>query len=190
MDKYFMGNDKASTQFYSLTMAICGFTVVNVTICVFPGVSAALKDTGSFTLGMSMKTIGWICLAASPTKWCFLASGMLSITGDQMASPNVPALLTKIAPASSYGTCLGVSQTFGSMARVVGPIFYAYLFQSYAHEAPFLTVAATGIVSSILWLAVRQQHALNEQAKEIEQSTKTVSNERAEDGDSPKKAVG
>merc|ERR1719382_2039670 len=97
-----------------------------------------------------------------------------------MANPNVSALLTQVVPSSSYGTCLGVSQTFGSMARVIGPLFYAYVFQNYAIAAPFYIVAWSGIVALVLWLIVRRQKMLLEQAKEVEEAMDAKVNEKAE----------
>ena len=66
---------------------------------------------------------------------------------DNLGAPNVTSLLTEVAGSSAYGTCLGAMASFGAMARVLGPIVFASLYEDVHHSAPWISVAVLGTLA-------------------------------------------
>jgi MFS family permease len=71
-----------------------------------------------------------------------------------MAMPNVNALISKAAPEYMRGSVMGLAQSLGSLARVIGPLISNLLFQwSPAH--PYIFGALLGLVPVyLLWMRV------------------------------------
>ncbi|MDB5405862.1 MAG: tetracycline resistance efflux pump [Rhodospirillales bacterium] len=87
---------------------------------------------------------GTICLLlgmlgiplASRVPYLFVATGILSI-GFAMAQPSIASLISRRAAAHEQGEVLGVSQSAGSLARVVGPLVAGFLFATLGRDAPY-----------------------------------------------------
>ncbi|CAJ1405776.1 unnamed protein product [Effrenium voratum] len=164
MDRYFWAYPApatSSSQFFAGSMAATGVTVIFVTVFLFPCMNAYFKQWYTVCIGTTVRITGFVCLAVAPTKWIFLmGQGMICI-GDNLGGPNQSSLLTEVAGPSAYGTCLGAQSAFQAMARVFGPIIFASLYEDFSHSAPWLVVAALGLISASLWFyafsASRQQ---------------------------------
>jgi len=149
----------ASSQFFAAGMAMSGCIVVFTTVAIFPFCMQMFKQWSTVTIGVVLRLTGFVGIALAPNKWLFLlAQGMTNI-GDNLGAPNVTSLLTEVAGSSAYGTCLGAMASFGAMARVVGPIIFASLYEDVHHSAPWLGVAALGMVAAALWFYVRLSYS-------------------------------
>ncbi|MBM3876544.1 MAG: MFS transporter [Verrucomicrobia bacterium] len=74
---------------------------------------------------------------------------LLSI-GSSLARPPIFGLISALTPESEQGATLGIAQSAGSLARIVGPIFAASLFDLH-HSWPYLICAGIALVAA--WLA-------------------------------------
>jgi len=70
-----------------------------------------------------------------------LLTGVVA-TGVAIAFPLVPSLVSKRTPPQEQGAILGITQSFGSLARIPGPLVAGFLFEQFNPAAPFLVAAA------------------------------------------------
>lgn len=81
--------------------------------------------------------------------------GLFSLAvGYSLTNPCLNALTSKSASADEQGGVLGLMQSSGSIARVIGPISAGLLYD-FNLTAPFLVGAVLAILSAGLWLAYR-----------------------------------
>jgi MFS family permease len=77
-----------------------------------------------------------------------IALAVLSL-GTGLTRAPVFGLISILAPASEQGATLGVAQSAGSLARIVGPIFVGTLFG--IHPAwPFVASGALAFVTAVI----------------------------------------
>jgi len=74
--------------------------------------------------------------------------GVLSI-GSSLTRPPVFGLISILTPAHEQGATIGVAQSAGSLARIVGPIFAATLLDYYA-PLPYLICSAVSLFTALL----------------------------------------
>ena len=85
---------------------------------------------------------------------CWLALGM------GLASPSTSALISKEAAANEQGSILGVNQSVGSFARIIGPAVAGQAFEFGGPSAPYAVGAVIMLISAgIAWQVMRQRAA-------------------------------
>jgi DHA1 family tetracycline resistance protein-like MFS transporter len=77
----------------------------------------------------------------------FLTLGLFA-TGSGIARPPIFGLISTLAPPNEQGSTLGVAQSAGSLARVVGPVF-ATAFFAHKPSLPYLLCAAIGLMTCL-----------------------------------------
>jgi MFS transporter, DHA1 family, tetracycline resistance protein len=102
---------------------------------------AGLIAAGLFAIPLSM----------SPP-YVLLASALLA-AGMGLLNPSINSLLSLHAGADERGGILGVSQSAGSLARIVGPIVAGALFNEFGRNAPYYLDAV--VMAGVLLLALR-----------------------------------
>jgi hypothetical protein len=97
--------------------------------------------------------LGWKILFQSggiPWWWLLLALGTLSI-GSSLTRPPLFGLLSNLTPATEQGAVIGIAQSSGSLARILGPIFATTLLHRCA-PLPYLACAAVLLITTFLVL--------------------------------------
>jgi MFS family permease len=77
-----------------------------------------------------------------------LALALLAI-GSSLTRPPVFGLLSNLTPANEQGATIGVAQSFGSLARILGPLFAATVYMRIA-SLPYLTCGVISIFAGAL----------------------------------------
>jgi MFS family permease len=77
-----------------------------------------------------------------------LILGVLAV-GSSLTRPPVFGLISILTPAHEQGATIGVAQSAGSLARILGPIFAATLFD-YKPALPYLVCSGVALVTGIL----------------------------------------
>jgi multidrug resistance protein len=80
--------------------------------------------------------------------WLLTALGILSI-GSSLTRPPVFGMISMLTPADEQGAVIGVAQSAGSLARIVGPIFSAVLFDV-RPTVPYLACGAISLLAGCL----------------------------------------
>ncbi len=69
--------------------------------------------------------------------------------GSSLARPPIFGLISILTPANEQGATIGVAQSFGSLARIAGPIFAGSLF--HLHPSwPYLACAGVSLAAGLL----------------------------------------
>ncbi len=72
--------------------------------------------------------------------------------GLGLTQPALNSLISRRAGGGEQGQVLGVTQSIGSLARVIGPPLAGYLFADLSHSSPFLWGAVTVAIAFLLAL--------------------------------------
>jgi predicted MFS family arabinose efflux permease len=102
---------------------------------------------GPLALGVAMTLIG---IAST---WSFvLVACVLMPFGFGVNNPSLNSLLSRATPAQRQGAFLGLNQSMGSLARVLGPMLGAAAFEYFSPGAPFLVAGVILGVATLLAL--------------------------------------
>jgi len=106
-------------------------------------------------VGLALIGIGLLTLPAA--RWLSLLALMLAAlaVGMGLVQPSLNSLISRRAGGEEQGEVLGVSQSVGSLARVLGPLAAGFLFAEFGRDAPYLwgaaLVAAAWLLTVLLW---------------------------------------
>ena len=77
--------------------------------------------------------------------------------GQGIASPVLSSLLSKASQGKQRGEVLGVSQSLGSLARILGPLWGGLLFDHAGPAGPYVTTAAVMAVATGVALSLSRR---------------------------------
>jgi DHA1 family tetracycline resistance protein-like MFS transporter len=80
--------------------------------------------------------------------------GISSGTGTLF--PPLAALISRSTPAEAQGSTLGINQFFGGVARVIGPLWGAAVFDAFGVSAPFLTATLGVALAFVIAFQLRR----------------------------------
>ena len=90
---------------------------------------------------------GLAALPLAASSIAVLPPSLLLAAGFSLAQPAINSLISKQAGVYEVGGIMGVAQSIGSLARVLGPVFAGQLFAALGHNAPY--VAGAGIMAAV-----------------------------------------
>jgi MFS family permease len=93
----------------------------------------------------------WLAvLHATDWQWIkmLLALALLAV-GSALTRPPLFGLLSNLAPANEQGATIGVAQSAGAMARILGPLFAATLYMRIA-PLPYVFCGGLAILAAVL----------------------------------------
>ena len=111
-----------------------------------------LREAKLSRLGMVLLAVGLATMPLAPNIPILAISVALVPLGTAFTFPCVTGLLSRIVPQHERGLYMGVQQTFGGVARVLGPIYAGWAFDHLGHGVPFYT--AGGIVIATIFLGL------------------------------------
>ena len=82
----------------------------------------------------------------------FVAALMVQALGFAVTNPSLSSITSRNASADHQGSTMGVYQSAGSLARVLGPLLAGFLFDHFGSKVPFLN--ASGIFLLCFMLAL------------------------------------
>src|ERR1051326_161177 len=110
---------------------------------------ARLIANSLFMVAISMAPMPFIHgSGAIPWILLLLTLAVLSI-GSSLTRPPVFGLISMLTPAHEQGATIGVAQSAGSLARIVGPIFAATLLEYYP-PLPYLICSGISLFTALL----------------------------------------
>ena len=115
-------------------------------------IGRAVKKLGEpLLITLSLVLVG-LAMAPLPfvKNWSELLAvlAMLAI-GSSLTRPPVFGMISILTPSHEQGATIGVAQSAGSLARIIGPVFASTLFDR--HPAlPYLTCAALSLLTAIV----------------------------------------
>jgi DHA1 family tetracycline resistance protein-like MFS transporter len=99
-------------------------------------------------IGCVSMVAGFLVLALSSTVLMLVLSILFLSAGTGLCNPVIPSLITHESNPREHGTILGISQSFSSLGRVLGPSWGGLVYDRLGHQWPFFTAAMFMIVAS------------------------------------------
>jgi multidrug resistance protein len=99
---------------------------------------------------------GLALVALSPSIGVVLLALTLLAVGFGGTLPSVTSLVSQRAPEHLQGAVLGLGQSVGSLARIVGPVMAGWAFDGLGIGSPYLIGAGVGLLAFIVALSVVQ----------------------------------
>jgi len=76
-------------------------------------------------------------------------AGLLAL-GMGFNSPSMLSSISRLADVRDQGSTLGVSQSLGSLARIIGPLWGGWVFDQFGIVFPFFTSAGVMLLACAL----------------------------------------
>jgi MFS family permease len=124
------------------------------TLCMLPLLAAANRDgkLKRVVIGsIALMSAAQLLLAASGQSFWLLMLGLVTFfTAFNALEATLPSLISRIVPASTKGTALGIYGCVQALGPALGAAIAGYLWQRYGAQAVFVFC----VVLSLLWLVV------------------------------------
>jgi multidrug resistance protein len=155
------------SMFALYSQARFGFTSVTIGY-LFAGVGVVLAVVQGLLVGRVVKRVGEHRLAPAAIALLSVGLGLVSIApsvpalaaacgiialGMGFQSPSMLSVISQLSDRADQGSALGVSQSLGSLARIVGPLWGGFVFDRFGHAAPFISAALLMSVACALSVA-------------------------------------
>lgn len=87
-----------------------------------------------------------------------LYGGLLILaTGSAMVGPSAASFVSRRAPASEQGSALGLLQSVGAVARIVGPVLAGSVAAALGAAAAFLVASAAALLAGLVGLVLQDE---------------------------------
>lgn len=93
---------------------------------------------------------------APPVVRLLAAIGAVAL-GQGMTWPVISSLISKASPTEAHGGVLGIAQSVGSLARILGPLWGGMLFDHAGPAGPYVTTAALMVIALLVALSLPHQ---------------------------------
>lgn len=134
-----------------LLFTYCGFIGAMVQGGAVGRLVKKFGEPALITASMVLTAIGLAPLPFVHTWPMLLVVLAILAMGTQMARPPIFGLLSQLTPSNEQGATLGVAQSFGSLARICGPVFAGALFHLNP-KMPYLVCSGVALlVGFIAW---------------------------------------
>jgi DHA1 family tetracycline resistance protein-like MFS transporter len=111
--------------------------------------------------GLVMGGLGFLALIFSPSPGYVYGALTLLSMGSGLAAPALQSLVSQRADVDEQGMIMGVTQSLGSLARILGPLWAGFTFDAFAPSAPYWTGCFMMAValSQVLLFSARQRES-------------------------------
>lgn len=150
LEKFGVGPGQAAVIFagIGLTGALTQGVLIRRVSQRFDGFSLTL-------LGGVIATAGFMSVSAAPKMFFLYPATMIIAFGWGLLGPSLTGLLSHRVDAEEQGTVLGVSQSLGSLTRVIGPVCAGALYDHVGKGSPYWTGALCIILGCLFVAAAR-----------------------------------
>lgn len=131
------------------------FAYVGVVLVVVQGglLGRLVKKFGERRLilaGIGLMAAGMATLPAAPTPVVLAACLTLLAIGSGVHNPSTLGLLSRITDEGSQGGTIGISRSFGALARTLGPATGTWIFGAAGASWPFWTAGALMLLAFLV----------------------------------------
>jgi multidrug resistance protein len=125
-------------------------------------------EVGVTRLGALSLVVGLACIPLAKNLPGLALVVLFVPVGTALLFPATTALVSRRSPRGEIGQVLGVQQSFGSIARMVGPMWSGLVFQEVGHAYSFWL--ASVLMLGVSLLTLRQSNARSEPAPSVVQA--------------------
>lgn len=119
------------------------------------GIGKLAKKYGEIRLiitGCLLMAVALSSAIYSPSLFLFSTALTFHSIGYAITNPSLSGLTSKFAPIDQQGSIMGVFQSGGSLARVIGPVSAGYLYDKVSPSAPFQTAGLFFMLALLVML--------------------------------------
>jgi multidrug resistance protein len=140
------------------------FAGVGIVLAVVQGllVGRVVKRVGEHRLApaaIALLSVGLAFVTLAPTVPALAAACGVIAVGMGFQSPSILSVISQLSDPADQGSTLGVSQSLGSLARILGPLWGGFAFDRFGHAAPFVSAALVMSIACVLSLAAFRGYA-------------------------------
>ncbi len=138
------------------------FVYVGVLLVVIQGglLGRLVKTFGERRLilwGIALMALGLGLMPSSPTVFLMAVCLGLVAVGSGVHNPSALGLLSRLTDPSAQGETIGVSRSFGALARTLGPATGTWMFGAGGAHWPFWTASGLMVVALLIaWDLMRR----------------------------------
>ena len=146
------GERRLGLRLSSIGAVFAGVGVVLTVVQVFlvrPAV-ARLGDGGTLRLGLALNAGGLLLLAVTHGWWLLVPALVALTVGQGLAVPALTSVVAGRADPARRAAALGLQQSAGGLARVVGPVVGGVAFQHVGVPAPYVLGAGIMVVCVVI----------------------------------------
>ncbi|MEJ7733524.1 MAG: MFS transporter [Polyangiaceae bacterium] len=142
-------------------LGVVGVVLVLVQAVVLRRLARVVSERALVRAGLLLQATAFAFIGASP-RFGALALLVLYLSmalnglGSGLVAPSLSALVSRFCDARSQGVGLGVLQSAGALARVLGPPLAGLLYGHVAHGAPYFAAALGMLCAALLSIRLRQ----------------------------------
>ena len=141
----------------SLLFAYVGIVLVVVQGALLGRLVRTFGERRLILAGIGFMAAGLATLPAAATPVLLAASLSLLAIGSAMHNPSTLGLLSRITDEGSQGGTIGLSRSFGALARTLGPAAGTWIFGRIGAPWPFWTAGALMLVALLVaWGVLRR----------------------------------
>ena len=141
----------------SMVFAFVGVVLVTTQAGLVGPASKRLSEISMIGLGLSLNVAGFLLVAFSTTLLQLTPGLILLAVGQGFTTPALASAIAGRAPDGRAGVVLGVQQSAGGLARVLGPIAGGILF-AIGIRMPYLVAALVTLAVLVLLPTARPSH--------------------------------
>lgn len=128
------------------------FVYIGVLLVIVQGgligpLSKRFGDRRLAQVGIGLAAAGLLLIPVTGSLASMAVAGALLAGGSGLYSPTSMSLISRITPETSQGEIQGLSRSFGSLSRVLGPLAGTLLFERLGPRWPFHTSGAVMVVA-------------------------------------------
>jgi MFS family permease len=120
-------------------------------------------------LGLVLLALGVLGMPLARNLWTLAFAVALIPLGTAFTFPCVTALLSRIIKPSERGLFMGMQQTYGGMARAIGPLFFGWSFDLLGVSSPYFFASAFIFATVFLGLGL-DKYAEREEAPSLQEA--------------------
>ncbi|MFQ5668107.1 MAG: MFS transporter, partial [Candidatus Binatia bacterium] len=118
--------------------------------------SRRFEESTLVTVGAALFSVGLATAPFTPPLAPLLLSLGAIAFGQGITSPVLSSLISKSSRPAEHGGVLGVSQSLGSLARILGPLWGGVLFDYGGPAGPYVTTAVLMLLATGVALSLRR----------------------------------
>ncbi|MBI2545056.1 MAG: MFS transporter [Candidatus Aenigmarchaeota archaeon] len=108
-----------------------------------------VNETLLIRIGLVLFSVGYLMLGFATSAYHVIAAGFLFSLGFSFINPNTQSLISLESKKDEQGVVMGISQSFGSLARVLGPVIGGAI-ATYQINLPYI-LSGIGLVVVWVW---------------------------------------
>lgn len=136
----------------AMVFAYIGVIAVFMQTVVIRRLTLRFSDRALAAAGLGLMALGFLATAFAYDSLTLYLASTLTPMGSGLTTPTLTSLLSREVTSREQGWILGASQSFASLARIVGPVWAGLVYDHIGQGAPYWT-GSIWLVVTLLVLA-------------------------------------